>query len=106
MNSHNSRHNLSDFVSKNTKNFFIRLTLPTDFLDSDPSQWEGSEEFKENSLVCHNLFVVNDTAERGVKFMKDFNRILTNDEEEKQFLLQVVESYRNRYPSYKKSCLT
>lgn len=98
-------HTLSVFVSKNTLSFFSRFGLSTKFLDSDPSEWEDCPEFMENRSFCRNLFVVNDTAERGVKFMKDFNRILTNNEEEKQFLLQAVESYRNRYPSYKKKCL-
>lgn len=96
---------LSDFVSKRTKGFFSRFGLSTEYLSLDPSEWEKDEKFQDNSSFCRNLFVVNDTAERGVKFMKDYNRILTNNEEEKQFLLQVVESYRNQYPSYKKSCL-
>jgi len=30
--------------------------------------------------------IVNDTAERGVKLIQDFNAILTNDEDQKQFL--------------------
>jgi len=38
--------------------------------------------------------VVNDTAERAVKLFEEFNTLLTNDEEEKQFLLQVVEANR------------
>lgn len=46
---------------------------------------------------------MNDVAKRGVKFMKDYNKILTNDEDEKQILLQIVEAYRKKYPSYKKS---
>lgn len=99
---HNS---LTDFVSMKSNNFFVRFSLSTEFLKLDPSRWEDIEEFKENRSFCRNLFVVNDSAERGVKFMKDFNRILTNNEEEKQFLLQLVESYRKQYPNYKKSCL-
>ena len=35
---------------------------------------------------------MNDTAERGIKLFEDFNTLLMKDEEEKQFLLQVVEA--------------
>ena len=43
--------------------------------------------------------VVNDTAERGVKLFEEYNSLLTNDEEEKQFLLQVVEANRKAVPT-------
>ena len=42
---------------------------------------------------------VNDTAERGVKLFEEFNQLITKDEEEKQFLLQVVESNRKAVPT-------
>lgn len=93
---------LSDFVSKNTINFFNRFGLSTDFLQLDPPTWETSYEYEEGWSFCSDLFVVNDTAERGVKFIKDFNKVLTNNEEEKQMLLQIVEAYRSKYTSYRK----
>ena len=46
-----------------------------------------------------NLRVVNDTAEHGVKLFEEFNKLITNDEEEKQFLLQVVEANRKAVPT-------
>ena len=85
---------------KKNKVFFSRFRLPLGFLEFDPST---SFEFEESWTFCKDLFVVNDTAERVVKFIPDFNRILTNDEEGKQLLLQVVGVYRQKYPSYKKS---
>ena len=36
------------------------------------------------------LCFVNDTGEWGTKLSEEFNSLLTQDEEEKQFLLQVV----------------
>lgn len=96
---------LDDFVSEKTKNFFSRFRLSSTFLKFDPSTWETKYDFEEGWSFCKDLFVVNDTAERGVKFIKDYNRILTNDEEQKQLLLQVVESYRKKYRSHKKSDL-
>lgn len=96
-------YSLSDFVSEKTKNFFNRFGLSTAFLELDPSTWGMAFDFEEGWTFCKELLVVNDTAERGVKFMKDYNKILTNDEEHKQLLLQVVEAYRKKYSSYKKS---
>lgn len=99
------KYNISDFVSERTKPFFDYFGLSTSFLKDDPSTWETNFEFEEGWSVCKDLPVVNDAAERGVKFIKDYNKILTNDEEEKEMLLQVVEAYRKKYPSYKKSSL-
>ena len=57
------------------------------------------------SDFCRNLFVVNDAAERSVEFMKDYNRVLTRDKDKVQFILQVVDLYRKKYPSHTKSAL-
>lgn len=46
-----------------------------------------------------HIKVVNDIAERGVKLFQDFNKLITNDEEEKQLLLQIVEANRKKVPT-------
>lgn len=94
---------LSDFVSHKTKCFFVKFDLCADFFDHDPSEWKDNEDYLTASDFCRNLFVVNDNAERGVKFMKDYNRILTRDEEEMQLILQVVDSYHQKFSSHTKS---
>lgn len=43
--------------------------------------------------------MVNDSAERGVQLFQNFNKVLTNKEDEKQFLLQVVEANRKAISS-------
>lgn len=91
---------LADFVSHKTKKFFSSFELQTDFFEIDPSIWEDNKEYQIAFDFCKNLFVVNDAAERGVKFMKDYNRSLTRDEDEMQLILQVVDSYRKKYPSH------
>lgn len=96
---------LSDFVSYKTKTFFSNFGIQTGFLELDPSVWKDNEEYETASEYFKNLFVVNDAAERGVKFMKDYNRLLTRDEEENQVILQVVDSYRKKFPSHTKSAL-
>lgn len=42
--------------------------------------------------------MVNDVAERSIKTMADFNDTITNDENQKQKLLQIVEDHRKRVP--------
>lgn len=100
------KNDLSDFVSSKTKDFFSSFEFSTDFLELDPSEWENNDQYQNAFDICSELFVVNDTAERGIKFLKDYNRVLTRDEEEFQLILQVVDSYRKMYPSHKKSSLT
>ena len=46
--------------------------------------------------------VVNDTAERAVKLMQDFNGLITAEEEQKQFLLRCVQEHRKLYQDCKK----
>ena len=41
-----------------------------------------------NNIVQH-IKVVNDIAERGVKLLDEYNRLMINNEEQKQYLLQV-----------------
>ena len=53
--------------------------------------------------IVKSLKVVNDMAERGVKLIQDYNTILTKDEEQKQFLLQVIQEHRRMYPDSKKT---
>lgn len=94
--------NLSDFVTETTLRFFDRFSISTDFLCDDPSTWTTNEEYLDSSSFCRGLHVVNDLAERGVKMMTDYNNILTNDEETKQYLLQVVENDRREHPTFRK----
>lgn len=96
---------LSDFISHKTKVFFSNFNISTDFFDIDPSDWENDDDYQSAFEFCQNLFVVNDAAERGVKFMKDYNRVLTRDEEEFQLILKIVDQYRKKFPSHKKSIL-
>jgi len=42
--------------------------------------------------------VVNDTADRGLAMMQSYNSILTKNEDQKQYLLQMVEQPRQKFP--------
>jgi hypothetical protein len=96
---------LSHFVSLNTNKFFGAMQIETDFLQQNPSSWGSSEHYSVNRHKVQQLKVVNDAAERGVSLIQNFNAVITNQEEQKQYLLQVVEDHRQRFPVSKKSTI-
>jgi len=49
--------------------------------------------------------VVNDSAERGVALIEEYNSIITRKENQKQYLLQVVQDHRRKFPDCKKELL-
>ncbi|KYN10007.1 hypothetical protein ALC57_17866, partial [Trachymyrmex cornetzi] len=71
-----------------------------------PFDWPENEEFKNGLETVKKLKVVNDTAERAVKLIQDYNACLTKNEEQKQFILQVVSDYKRCFPDAKKETLT
>ena len=93
----------SAFVTEQTKQFFDRLCLPQSFLCKDPAVWHEDADYVAAEKIVRGQKVVNDTAERGVALIQKFNDILTNSEEQKQFLLQVVSEHRKLCPDVKKS---
>jgi hypothetical protein len=88
---------LHDFVTKSTVRFFKILNLPVDFLENDPSEWGNQETYRQGQEVARSVKVVNDLAERGVALMQEFNASITRNEEQRQFLLQVVEAHRKEF---------
>lgn len=49
----------------------------------------------------NSLKTVNDTAERAVKLIEEYNATKM-DEDQKQFILKCVQEHRQIYPNYKK----
>ena len=89
---------IDNFISQKTRGFFDRFSIPMDFLQKDPIEWEDDNSFQIGPEIIKKLKVVNDTAERGVKLMEDYNKILSRSEEEKQYnILQIVSEYRKKY---------
>jgi hypothetical protein len=64
---------------------------------------ERKIRLKKEIYILTELSVINDVAERGVKLVQEYNSILTKGENQKQFLLQVVNDYTTNYPDYKKN---
>jgi hypothetical protein len=49
--------------------------------------------------------MVNDAAEQGISFLTNFNSVLTDQEEQKQYLLQVIKHYCQHFLVSKKSVI-
>ena len=96
---------LQQFVTNNTKLFFKKLDLPTDFFNISPERWDTNESYLIAARVANSLQVVNDTAERAVALMEAYNSLHMRDEEQYQYLLQVVRQHRTQFPNFKKSSL-
>jgi hypothetical protein len=97
--------NLEDFVTKNTKTFFETLGLSSSFLSKPVADWAQEESFRVSFQVINHMKVVNDIAERGVKLIEEYNKLITNDEQQKQYLLKVVSEYRKKLPNKAKKII-
>jgi hypothetical protein len=96
---------VANFVTKTSRRFFAILGLKTDFLMVDPSEWYGCTDYRVAADLVRAMRVVNDIAERGVALMQNFNTVLTKNEEQKQYLLQVVEQHQRTFLNEKKTTL-
>lgn len=84
---------------------FSRFKINEGFLKNDPKSWETNTDFVNAKNIINSLTIINDTAERAVKLMDDFNESLTLNEEQKQYVLLCVQQHRKTYPNCKKSTL-
>ena len=82
---------------KSTQTFFDQLEMETEFLDQDSATWEQHEGFKKRLSIVKELQVVNDIFERRVALIDDYNRLMTKNEKQLRFLLQVVEQHRRSF---------
>lgn len=100
-----AKSHLDSFASPYTMHFFQKLSLPTDFLDADPSSWEANQTYRAAKERLMALQVINDHAERAIALIQQFNKVLTRNEEQLQFLLQVVAEHRHTIPDARKAVL-
>jgi len=56
------------------------LKIPTEFLKSDPEEWDNMPDYQLGLSVVRSMKVINDFAERGVTLIQSYNSILTKDE--------------------------
>lgn len=86
-------------------NLFSRYEIDTEFLKKYLTEWFYDDGYNHGKNILSHMRVANDNAEIGVKLMEDFNRSFTHDQETKQYALQIVAHYQQKYPSNTKSSL-
>jgi len=96
---------LDNFASKKSLILFQLFGIPVDLLENDVVNWSQLPDFQEAKQKMTSLSVVNDHAERGVALIEEFSGHLTKDEEQLQFILQVVQAHRRAYPDTLKRML-
>ena len=96
---------LADFVTKNTRRFFTKIKMDEKFLTKNPGSWNNQPSYLMAKKLAQKIQVINDTAEHGVALMQEYNRLVTHDEDQLQFLMQIVTEHRRAFPDSKKSTL-
>ncbi|CAI6376387.1 unnamed protein product [Macrosiphum euphorbiae] len=94
-----------ELISNKSIQFIQRFRISSDFLHKDPHLWKITTEYKEAKDIIATLKVVNDSAEIGVNLMEDFNDKFTKQEEQKQYVLRIVQDYRKQYPEFSREVL-
>ena len=61
------------------------------------------QDFQKGLCIVRGVNVTSDAAERGVALIQSFNSRIATDEEQKQFLLQIVERHRQSLLNSNKS---
>lgn len=89
----------SDFVTRNTINFFAKFKIPTEFLHEPIDWWESSDSYQKATALISQIKVTNDTAERKVQLMSKFIGILTKNDKELQAMVTVVDEYNKENPT-------
>jgi hypothetical protein len=75
------------------------------FLAKQPRDWMSDAIYIDMLDRVKHLRVVNDCSERAIALIQTFNCSITKDENQKQYLLQLVEQHRKEYPHYTKAVL-
>jgi len=76
--------------------FFETTGCDDSFLSASVEDWSGILSYEQALSLVTRLPCVNDCAERGIALIEKFNNT-TKDENQKQYLLQVVEQHRKTF---------
>ena len=96
----------ADFVTTSSRTFFVTIGIDACFLEPDPAEWHDDPRYVAAAGKANGITVVNDFAERGVALMETYNLTLTKDEDQRQYILHVVEAHRGRFPNANKCTVT
>lgn len=68
-----SEKNIDAFITEGSLKIFSKFNNDDGFLKDDPTTWESNTDFTNAKNIVNSLTIINDTAERAVKLMEDFN---------------------------------
>ena len=91
----NEKSKITDFVGPRSRTFFDLLEIDHRFLST--VDWYSSPEYTQAKGSLKNLSPTNDSAERAISLMTQYNNKITKDEESFQEMLQVVEHHRKAF---------
>ena len=94
---------INKLISGKSKSLFAQLEVRYSFLHDPPTEWLKNQDLISGQCSVSSLKVVNDSDERGAVLIQQYTDSITIHEDQKQYLLQVVESHRWLYPKAKKS---
>lgn len=102
---------LASCITKRTLVFFGVLEAngqekAGQFLVKDPAHWPDDPVYKRMKQSASSMTVVNDSAERAIASMQQYNSTQTKNEEQKQLLLRLVAQHRKTFPTCSKATLT
>jgi len=96
---------LGDLAMLASNKFFKKMQIWQSFLDEDPESWSTTDDCITVQIIAV-IRVMNDNAEWAVALIEEYNGKITHDEQQLQFLVQVVAEHRSRFPDSKKTTLT
>ena len=91
--------NLDHFVTYKSWALFDKINLPNTFLHNDVKTWQEDVNYMKAKEIVDHLKVVNDSAERAIETMQTYNQHLTTQEDQLQYVLQLIEHYRKTVPT-------
>ena len=95
---------VSSLITHRSWLVFHRLGVDdTHWLHLPSSEWKTNDHFKIFDAFVHQVKVVNDPAERAVQMISEYASKVTQDEEQRQWLLQCVEDSRKNNPVFSKA---
>ena len=70
-----------------------------------PDKWDDLPEYRTARATVAALKVINDAAERGVKLVSEYTKVITRNEDQLQYLLQMVDSYCHKFSGMRKTAV-
>lgn len=93
---------LDQFIGPQTKFFFKKFDVNYCFFSKASSEWDTDKQYENAKKIFEKIKVVNDTAKRDVKLIEEYNKKLSTDKYQKQYILQIVCNYRTNFPDCRK----